>query len=121
MKPTDSSYEFDVEVTPHAPDLYDFSSIAEGIEGFDAVDEAQLARYLAGMRAVDAVPYVGRARVPLLFQFGRRDAMPRAWLAAHASAAPAAKTVRWYDAPHELCDGATRDRKAWLLARLNPR
>ena len=86
-----------------------------------AARQAQLARYLAGMRAVDAVPYVGRARVPLLFQFGRRDSMPRAWLAGHASAAPAPKTVRWYEAPHELCDCATRDRKAWLLARLNAR
>ena len=45
MKPTDSSYEFDVEVQPHAPDLYDFSTIADSIEGFEAVDEAQIALY----------------------------------------------------------------------------
>ncbi|MEP7269955.1 MAG: phytanoyl-CoA dioxygenase family protein [Acidobacteriota bacterium] len=41
----DSPYEFDTEVTPHAPELYAFSSIAESIEGFDAVDESQIARY----------------------------------------------------------------------------
>ena len=79
----------------------------------------RLARYLAAMRAVDAVPYVGRARAPLFFQFGRRDAMPAAWFRAHTAAAPRGSRVKWYPAGHTLCDCATRDRRAWLLARLS--
>ena len=67
------------------------------------------------MRAVDAVPYVGHARAPMYFQFGRQDAMPRAWFAAYLSAAPVGKRASWYPAGHTLCDCATRDRKAWLL------
>jgi cephalosporin-C deacetylase-like acetyl esterase len=83
-----------------------------------AARRAQLTRYLAAMRVVDAVPYVGRAAVPLYFQFGRRDTLPRAWFAAYLAAAPPGKRVDWYAAGHELCDCATRDRKAWLRARL---
>ena len=83
-----------------------------------AARRAQLSRYLAHMRAVDAVPYVGRARAPVYFQFGRQDAMPRAWFAAYVAAAPAGKRTSWYAAGHGLCDCATRDRKAWLLERL---
>ena len=80
-----------------------------------AARRAQLTRYLAHMRAVDAVPYVGHARAPMYFQFGRQDAMPRAWFAAYLSAAPVGKRASWYPAGHTLCDCATRDRKAWLL------
>ena len=79
-----------------------------------AARRAQLTRYLAHMRAVDAVPYVG-TRAPMYFQFGRQDAMPRAWFAAYLSAAPVGKRASWYPAGHTLCDCATRDRKAWLL------
>jgi dienelactone hydrolase len=78
----------------------------------------QLTRYLASMRAVDAVPYVGRATAPILFQFGRQDTMPRAWFTKYVAAAPARKQVAWYDAGHGLCDCATRDRRAWLLEQL---
>jgi phytanoyl-CoA hydroxylase len=45
LDPTEAQYEFDTEVAPHAPDLYSFSATAEGVDGFDAVDEAQVARY----------------------------------------------------------------------------
>jgi dienelactone hydrolase len=78
----------------------------------------RLARYVAAMRAVDAVPYVGRAKAPLYFQFGRRDTMPGAWFRAYVAAAPRGARVQWYPAGHELCTCATRDRKAWLLQRL---
>lgn len=83
------------------------------------VPAKRLAAYLAAMRSVDAVRYVGRSTAPLLFQFGRRDTMPAAWFRAHVEAAPAGARVRWYPAGHELCDCATRDRRAWLLARLS--
>jgi cephalosporin-C deacetylase-like acetyl esterase len=89
--------------------------------GRRAARRTQLTRYLAHMRAVDAVPYVGRATAPLLFQFGRRDDMPRAWFDAYTRAAPAGKRVQFYAAGHGLCDCATRDRKAWLLEHLHAR
>jgi cephalosporin-C deacetylase-like acetyl esterase len=97
------------------------SWVRSAAPGRQAARRAQLARYLAHMRAVDAVPYVGRATVPLLFQFGRQDAMPRAWFDAYTRAATTAETVRFYPAGHGLCDCATRDRKAWLLERLGVR
>jgi dienelactone hydrolase len=81
----------------------------------------RLAAYLAAMRAVDAVPYVGRAIAPLFFQFGRRDEMPAAWFRKYVDAAPAQKRVKWYPAGHGLCDCATRDRRAWLRERLGVR
>jgi phytanoyl-CoA hydroxylase len=36
---------FDIEVPQHAPELYDFSSIAETIDGLDAVDDRCVAQY----------------------------------------------------------------------------
>ncbi len=45
MQPIEAQYEFDAEVGSHAPDLYDFSSLADGVEGFTAVGESQIARY----------------------------------------------------------------------------
>lgn len=45
MQSTESQYEFDGEVDPHAEELYDVSSIADGVEGFDAIDESQISRY----------------------------------------------------------------------------
>lgn len=43
--PVPNQISFDGEVTPHAPDLYDYADIAETIDGFDAVTEEDLARY----------------------------------------------------------------------------
>ncbi|MFN0085260.1 MAG: phytanoyl-CoA dioxygenase family protein [Blastocatellia bacterium] len=36
---------FDIDVPEHAPDLYDYASTAETIDGLDAVDETQIDRY----------------------------------------------------------------------------
>jgi dienelactone hydrolase len=83
-----------------------------------AARKKQLARYLAYMRAVDAVEYVGRVTAPIFFQFGRQDELPARWFQTYVDAAPAGKRVEWYDAGHMLCECATRDRKAWLLERL---
>ncbi|MFN0123151.1 MAG: phytanoyl-CoA dioxygenase family protein [Blastocatellia bacterium] len=38
-------YEWDTEVAPHAPDLYDFAGIDAGLNGFDAIDDQAIALY----------------------------------------------------------------------------
>lgn len=83
-----------------------------------AARKKQLARYLAYMRTVDATEHIGRTTAPVLFQFGRQDELPARWFQTYVDAAPAERRVEWYDAGHLLCDCATRDRKAWLLAEL---
>lgn len=45
MEIVGKQYEWDVEVPEHAPDLYDFAALAEGLSGWSAVDDAALARY----------------------------------------------------------------------------
>ncbi len=43
--PVPNEISFDNEVAPHAPDLYDYSAVAETIDGLDAVTEADIAHY----------------------------------------------------------------------------
>jgi ectoine hydroxylase-related dioxygenase (phytanoyl-CoA dioxygenase family) len=43
--PVPNEISFDMETAPHAPDLYDFASVAETIDGLDAVTAADVARY----------------------------------------------------------------------------
>lgn len=43
--PVPNEISYDSEVVPHAPDLYDYSAIAETIGGLEAVTEADIARY----------------------------------------------------------------------------
>ncbi len=40
-----NNFEYDTEVGPHAPGLYDFVALAEGVNGFDAVTEHEIAQY----------------------------------------------------------------------------
>jgi len=40
-----NAISFDTEVAPHAPDLYDYAAVAETIVSFDAITDADLARY----------------------------------------------------------------------------
>ncbi len=56
---------------------------------------------------------------PILFQFGTKDhfVSPQA-AAAQADAVPGPKTVKTYDAEHELTAAATRDRIEWLKTQL---
>jgi phytanoyl-CoA hydroxylase len=42
---TATQFSFDDELGLHAPDLYDYTALVEGIAGLDAVDDAQVARY----------------------------------------------------------------------------
>ncbi|MBI1764823.1 MAG: phytanoyl-CoA dioxygenase family protein [Acidobacteria bacterium] len=44
---TATQFSFDDEPGLHAPDLYDYAALAEGIDGLDAIDDVQVARYHA--------------------------------------------------------------------------
>jgi phytanoyl-CoA hydroxylase len=45
METVKKLYEWDAEVPDHAPDLYDFTGVAEMYNSFDAIDDHALARY----------------------------------------------------------------------------
>jgi dienelactone hydrolase len=74
-------------------------------------------RRLAPLDPTRHLPKAGA--LPMLFQFATRDRFVTKE-AAEALVASAAgpKEVRWYDAEHGLNADATRDRLAWLRARL---
>jgi phytanoyl-CoA hydroxylase len=40
-----AQFSFDDEAGLHAPELYDFAALAEGVEGLDAIGDAQVARH----------------------------------------------------------------------------
>lgn len=42
---TGTKFSFDDEPGLHAPDLYDYAGLVEGVKGLTAIDEAQVARY----------------------------------------------------------------------------
>ncbi len=43
--PVPNAISFDTEVTPHAPDLYDYADIAETIDSLDSITAADIAQY----------------------------------------------------------------------------
>ncbi|MEK7832387.1 MAG: phytanoyl-CoA dioxygenase family protein [Acidobacteriota bacterium] len=43
--PVPNQISFDAEVPQHAPGLYDYAALAETIDGFDSITEADIARY----------------------------------------------------------------------------
>ncbi|HQR34463.1 MAG TPA: phytanoyl-CoA dioxygenase family protein [Blastocatellia bacterium] len=43
--PVPNQISFDAEARPHAPDLYDYSAVAEVIDGLDSITETDIARY----------------------------------------------------------------------------
>ncbi|MGE0885266.1 MAG: phytanoyl-CoA dioxygenase family protein [Blastocatellales bacterium] len=43
--PVPNQISFDGEVVPHSPDLYDYATVAETIDGLDSITEADIARY----------------------------------------------------------------------------
>jgi dienelactone hydrolase len=85
-----------------------------------ALPRTQIDAYLAGVAALDAVRWVPRAQAPLLFQFARFERLfDQKAMERYAAAAPAGKTVLWYDTGHELNDvAALKDRLAWLKERI---
>ena len=69
--------------------------------------------------ALDELRAIRHSHAHFLFQLGRRDeVVPPPQLVALASAAPKPKTVRWYDAGHELNLAALHDQLVWLSREL---
>jgi dienelactone hydrolase len=73
---------------------------------------------LAKMEPKDLIRY---ARAPLLIEDGRFDkVIVRPRLESLIRAAPAPRTVRWYDTGHAVFPTAQKETFAWLAARLRP-
>lgn len=80
------------------------------------VSREQWNRWLAAMRPIEPLRFVGRAPpASILFQSGRQDRLvppvDAIWL---HSAATEPKTVKWYDAGHGLGPEARVDQLEWL-------
>ena len=82
--------------------------------------DRKLKRYLETLAPLDAISYVGRSQVPMLFQFGRYDTnVPETVVKAYYDAAKGPKEIRGYLCGHEMNDpAAVRDRATWLASRL---
>jgi dienelactone hydrolase len=97
-------------------------SHATGPEGFKHISGFPCARRVAWIRAmapIEPVRFVGHASVPLLLQNGVFDPLiPYADAAELHAAAPQPKTVRWYDAGHDLNQQARDDRQDWLAEKI---
>ncbi len=75
--------------------------------------------FIEQMAPLDPSRHLAKLDVPILLQFADKDehvARPRADLVIAAAREP--KTVRFYDAGHELNEAATRDRIEWLRQTL---
>ena len=77
-------------------------------------------RWLAAMRPVEGIGYIGRVRPgSILFQNGRQDPyVPADKAAALHRAAGASHTVQWYESGHALPAQARIDRLQWLADRI---
>ncbi len=77
-------------------------------------------KFIAEMAPLDPVRFVASiSPAPVLLQFGTADPhVPRPKAEAYFSAARDPKEIRWYEAGHGLNHQATRDRIAWLVAKL---
>ena len=86
-------------------------------------DDARKAEVVARLAPLDPTRHLERiGALPVLFQFATRDRfVTKAAAEALAAGVGGPKDVRWYDAEHALSAEATRDRLAWLRARLAPR
>ena len=86
----------------------------------DDAAKAEIVRRLAPLDPTRHLAAIGD--LPVLFQFATRDTfVTKAAAEALVTSAPGPKDVRWYDAEHALNADATRDRLAWLRARLAAR
>jgi dienelactone hydrolase len=83
-------------------------------------DEAARADVIRRLAPLDPTRHLAATgKLPVLFQFATRDRfVTKAAADALAASATGPKDVRWYDAEHALDAAATRDRVAWLRARL---
>jgi uncharacterized protein len=85
----------------------------------------QRERWLAAMRPIEPINFVGKAApAALLFQAGRQDELiPKQDTRRWYQAASQPKELRWYDAGHFLNCAASNDMMAWLAGhiRIDPR
>jgi dienelactone hydrolase len=85
------------------------------IEAFDL----QSGRGASFGPGLDELKAIRQSHAAFLIQDGLHDAVvPRAELVALARAAPAPKTIRWYDAGHPLNLAANHDQLRWLAHEL---
>jgi fermentation-respiration switch protein FrsA (DUF1100 family) len=72
------------------------------------------------MAPIEPIRFIAHAPpAALLFQNGRTDNLvPQADAEALHAAAPTPKTVRWYDAGHQLNQKAVSDRVEWLSQQI---
>ncbi|MEP6956339.1 MAG: prolyl oligopeptidase family serine peptidase [Chthoniobacterales bacterium] len=76
-------------------------------------------KFIEEMAPLDPIRYLPKLKIPSLLQFADKDEHVSTESAqALAAAAPEPKTVRTYQAEHELNDQATKERLAWLKERL---
>ena len=97
------------------------SAGAAPVEAFvQAAPPASRAEVRRALTPIDPIRSVAHARAgSLLLEDGRQDhVVPRAALLDIVHAAPPGTTVRWYETGHSLDDGAYRDARDWLAARL---
>ena len=86
------------------------------------VPAAQRDRWLAAMRPIEPIQYLGRAKAPLYFQNGRQDQLVTIEDAEtlHRSA-PNGATLRWYEGGHGLTAEARTDAFRWLSEKIGTR
>ena len=86
---------------------------------------ARRAAWFRDMVPIEAIRFIGLAKpTPLLFQNGTKDEfITQADAQSLHNAAPEPKTIRWYDAGHNLTPQATLDTHDWLVQQigLDPR
>ncbi len=76
-------------------------------------------KFIAELAPLDPIKYLPKLKMPILLQFANDDEhVSQARAEALAAAANEPKTVRTYEAQHELNDAATRERIAWLQKQL---
>jgi dienelactone hydrolase len=80
-------------------------------------DEKQ--KFIAEMAPLDPIKYLPKLKMPILFQFAKEDEhVTKERAEALAAAANEPKTVRFYDADHELNEAARGARLTWLKEQL---
>ncbi len=84
------------------------------------LDPAARKAVIDTLAPIDPVQYIGKAApAPVLLQFGTKDPyVPDARAKEFANAANKPKTVKYYEAGHNLNDQAIADRQSWLKKNL---
>jgi dienelactone hydrolase len=89
------------------------------VQHFCTVLGSGLDAYVAKVKVVDPVHWIGRAKGPVLIQDGTKDPLvTRSDVLALYAAASKPKELHWYVAGHGLNGAATTDRVNWLVRRL---